>query len=123
MFGVFENAINVPVVKAKVCGSAVVDGERVEQRIWVVGCRLHLGRIGYGKEVGAHGDVGARVEELFCLEVESSCISVLTWRSPTETEMRRWRSQRIQKIASSLEFGCLASSIVWLLSPMLLAIC
>jgi hypothetical protein len=33
-----------------------------------------LGGIGFGKEVGANGDVGARVEELFWLEVKSSCI-------------------------------------------------
>jgi hypothetical protein len=46
----------------------------MEQRIGVVGCRLHLGGIGFGKEVGANGDVGARVEELFWLEVKSSCI-------------------------------------------------
>jgi len=46
----------------------------VEQRIGVVGCRLHLGGIGFGKEVGANGDVGARVKELLWLEVESSCI-------------------------------------------------
>jgi hypothetical protein len=49
----------------------------VKQRIGVVRCRQLLGAIGFGKEVGANGDVGARVEESLWIEVKSGGIVTL----------------------------------------------
>ena len=46
----------------------------MKQRIWIVGRRVLLRGIGFGKEVGANGDVGARVEEPFWIEPKSSGI-------------------------------------------------
>ena len=72
--GVFENEIDVSVVKAEIISPAVVNRQRVKQRIGVVRCRQLLGGIGFGKKVGANGNVGARVEEPFWIEVKSGGI-------------------------------------------------
>jgi hypothetical protein len=66
--------LDVSVVKTENRGPAVVDRQRAKERIGIIRRRLPFGGIGFGKEVGAHGNVGARAEELFWIEVKSGGI-------------------------------------------------